>query len=146
MTFLLQNQARFIGITCASIALATSGHSQTPSAIAGQWRGDDGKAIITIAPCGSEQMCGRIARVLVAQPAGGARDTHNPNAALRSRPLVGVTILNGLRRDGNRWTGRGYSPQEGREFNATATVTGNRMAVRGCVAMFCRTVNWTRVE
>lgn len=59
---------------------------------------------------------------------------------------MGVQVLSGLTRSGNsaQWTGRGYSPEEGRNFNATVTANGNRLNVRGCVAIFCRTVVWTR--
>ena len=133
-------------VAFAGVALLpTAGGAQAGNSLAGQWRGDDGKAVITLAPCGMGKMCGRISRVLVAQPEGGARDRHNPDASLRSRPLVGVTILSDLVQSNGRWTGRGYSPEEGRNFTATVRVNGNRMDVRGCVAVFCRTVGWTRV-
>ena len=119
-----------------------------PANIAGQWRTDDNKAIITVAPCttGSAAHCGRITRMLGPQPAGGVHDENNPNAALRSRPVLGITILNTLTRRGNRWTGAGYSPEEGRNFNATLSTEGNRLNVRGCVAIFCRNLQWTRVS
>ena len=140
-------------------ALITSGAvAQTPStagSITGTWRTDDNRAIITIGPCsaasaatapGNAQLCGRISRFLVAEPAGGARDGNNPNRTLRSRSLLGVQVLSGLSRDGTRWTGSGYSPEEGRNFRATVTPNGNRLTVRGCVAIFCRTVEWTRAR
>lgn len=120
--------------------------AQAPGSIAGNWRADNGRAIITIAPCsnGSAQMCGRISRFLVPEPEGGARDTNNPDRSLRSRPLLGVQIFSNLSRDGNSWSGRGYSPEDGRHFNATLTTEGNRLSVRGCVAIFCRTRVLTR--
>ncbi len=132
----------------ALFALALPASAQQATGIAGRWRTDDGKAVITVAPCaaGSVQLCGRISRFLVAEPEGGARDTNNPNRALRSRPLMGVQVLTNLTRDGNAWTGRGYSPEEGRNFNATVRVDGGRLNVRGCVAVFCRTVVWTRAS
>lgn len=131
----------------ATLALALPASAQQASGdIAGRWRTDDGKAVITIAPCttGGATLCGRISRFLVAEPAGGARDTHNPDRSLRSRPLMGVQVLSTLSRDGQRWTGRGYSPEEGRHFNATVRVQNGQLNVRGCVAVFCRTVVWTR--
>lgn len=91
-------------------------------------------------------MCGRISRFLVAEPAGGARDGNNPDRSLRTRPLMGVAVLTNLAREGNAWTGRGYSPEEGRNFNATVRVENGRLNVRGCVAVFCRTVVWTRAS
>jgi uncharacterized protein (DUF2147 family) len=130
----------------ALLALALPASAQRGGSIAGRWRTDDGKAVITVAPCsaGATTMCGRISRFLVAEPAGGARDGNNPDRALRTRPLMGVQILSNLTREGNSWTGRGYSPEEGRNFNATVRVENGRLNVRGCVAVFCRTVVWTR--
>lgn len=130
----------------ATLALALPAAAQDSGSIAGRWRTDDGKAVITIAPCttGGTTLCGRISRFLVAEPAGGARDTNNPDRSLRSRPLMGVQVLSNLSREGQRWTGRGYSPEEGRHFNATVRVENGRLNVRGCVAVFCRTVVWTR--
>jgi uncharacterized protein (DUF2147 family) len=135
-------------VAASLAALALPVAAQQASTVAGRWRTDDGKAVITVAPCstGSVQLCGRISSFLVPEPAGGARDTHNPNRALRTRPLLGVAVLTNLTREGNAWTGRGYSPEEGRNFNATVRVDGGRLNVRGCVAVFCRTVVWARAS
>ncbi len=119
----------------------------TAPAIAGNWRTDDGKAVITVAPCraGGATYCGRITRFLVAEPAGGALDSNNPNRELRTRPLLGGQVRSNLAMSGTAWSGRGYSPEEGRNFNVTATpLPAGRLRIRGCVAVFCRTVVWTR--
>lgn len=116
-----------------------------PTSITGRWQTDDGKAIVAVAPCGGA-MCARIERFLVPEPRGGARDDKNPDKALRTRPLLGVQILSNLKADGKAWKGRGYSPEEGRNFNATVTADGNKLNVRGCVTIICRTVVWTRTR
>ncbi len=132
----------------ASLAIAAipavTAMASAPS-IAGRWATDDGKAIMEIAPCGAAH-CAKIARFLVAQPASGARDGKNPDKALRSRPLLGLNVMTGLTPDGAAWKGKGYSPEEGRNFNATLTPNGNKLTVKGCVAVFCRTVTWTRAR
>ncbi len=112
----------------------------------GRWRTDDGKAVIEFAPCGAGVSCGRIARFLVPEPAGGARDGKNGNAALRDRRLVGLAIFTDLKADGKAWKGKGYSPEEGRNFNATITPGADALTVRGCVAVFCRTAKMTRMR
>lgn len=129
----------------ASILTVSAASASTPAPIAGRWQTDDGKAIVEVAPCGNA-LCAKIARFLVAQPAGGARDGKNPDKALRTRPLLGLPILSGLRADGNAWTGKGYSPEEGRNFKATVTTSGNKLNLKGCVAVFCRNVAWTRAK
>jgi uncharacterized protein (DUF2147 family) len=137
----------FTVLALAAIAVATGpAGAQAGGDIAGHWRTDDGKAIITVAPCGAggAQMCGRISRILVAQPAGGARDRNNRDTALADRPLLGVAVLSNLRRDGAAWVGSGYSPDAGRNFTARVTTDRGQLQVRGCVGPFCRTVLWPR--
>ncbi|MFM6854125.1 MAG: DUF2147 domain-containing protein [Sphingopyxis sp.] len=137
-----------MAIAMAGAALPSAAGSQSATDIAGRWLTNDGKAIITIAPCGNGPAhCGRITRLTGAQPAGGARDGNNPDAALRTRPVIGITVLSNLNRSGTQWTGRGYSPEEGRNFTATVSATGgNGLRVRGCVSVFCRTLDWTRTN
>lgn len=129
-------------------ALATTGSAQTSTSIQGRYRTDDNNAIITVAPCtvGAAALCGRLTRFLRPEVAGDGLDSNNPDSSLRRRPLVGIAVLTNLRRDGNAWSGRGYSPEEGRNFNATVTPHGSQLRVRGCVAIFCRTVEWTRLS
>jgi uncharacterized protein (DUF2147 family) len=136
---------RYTLAAAAAVLLTTSTTAASPSAIAGRWKTDDGKAIMEIAPCGPA-LCAKIAKFLVAEPAGGARDDKNPDKALRSRPLIGVNVLTGLVANGNGWTGKGYSPEEGRHFKANVSVAGNKLTLKGCVAVFCRTVGWTRAK
>lgn len=135
-----------LALLVAACALAAPAAAQAPGTVTGNWRADNGRAVITIAPCssGSAALCGRISRFLVPEPEGGARDSNNPDRALRNRSLLGVQVFSNLTRDGNSWTGRGYSPEDGRHFNATLTTEGNRLNVRGCVAIFCRTRVMTR--
>lgn len=136
-----------ITMALATIALTATGSAQTSASIQGRYRTDDGNAIITVAPCaaGSAALCGRISQFLNPTLVN-ARDGNNPDANLRRRQLVGISILSNLTRDGSAYTGRGYSPEEGRNFNATVTPRGNQLRVRGCVAIFCRTVEWTKVS
>lgn len=129
--------------------VATTALAQSVAPIGGRWRTEDGRAVIAIGPCttGGAAMCGRISRFLVPEPAGGALDGNNPDRALRSRPLLGAAILTNLTPRGGAWHGRGYSPADGRNFNATVTLlVGDRLRVRGCVAVFCRTQVWTRAS
>lgn len=136
----------FVAITLTIAALtAVAASASAPVPIAGRWQTDDGKAIIEIAACGNA-MCGKISRFLVAEPAAGARDGKNPDKALRTRPLLGVQLLSGLRAENGVWKGKGYSPEEGRNFNATVSTVGNKLNLKGCVAVFCRSVSWTRAN
>ncbi|MEY4269151.1 MAG: hypothetical protein RLZZ58_367 [Pseudomonadota bacterium] len=141
------NRFYAVGAVCTAITLAAASttHAAGTSPLLGKWATDDGKAIMEIVPCGKAH-CARIARFLVPQPAGGARDTNNPDKALRNRLLIGVNVLTGLVPDGKVWKGKGYSPEEGRNFNATVAVNVNTLNLKGCVAVFCRSVVWKRAK
>ena len=113
------------------------------SSVEGNWKTDDGKSVIQFYKCGA-QMCGKIARFLVPEPKGGALDDKNPDKALRSRKLLGLRIFWNLAPAKARFKGKGYSPEDGREFNAEVWREGNGLKVKGCVLMFCRTANFTK--
>jgi uncharacterized protein (DUF2147 family) len=118
--------------------------AQSGAGLAGEWRTDDNTAIIRFAPCG-QTMCGSIARFIGNTPAGQL-DENNPDRALRSRRVLGLSIFTGLTRNGNAWVGRGYDPKQGRNFNVTLTPAAARLTVRGCVAVFCQTKIFTRAS
>ncbi len=112
-----------------------------PASITGRWTTGDGKAVVEITSCGATH-CGKIQRLLVKEPVGGAKDTENPNKALRSRKLIGIPVLWSLKASDDGWTGKGYAPEEGRHVTATITRAGANLKVKGCVKIFCRTAIW----
>lgn len=83
-------------------------------------------------------------------PAEAARtDEHNPDAALRSRPLLGITILHGFTYAGDHvWKGGTiYDPNSGNTYKSTMTLLDrNTLKVRGFIglSMFGRSDTWTR--
>ena len=114
-----------------------------PASIAGDWKTNDGRAIVQFYKCG-DAMCGKISRFLVPEPAGGVRDTENPEKSRRDRKLLGQRIFWNLTADGNSYEGKGYSPEDGRYFNADIRKSGNVLKIKGCVLLFCKTVNFTK--
>ena len=136
------SRALFLGVIGAAAA-GLSPVSAAPASIEGRWKVDDGTSIVTFYKCGAA-MCGRIEEFLVPEPKGGARDSENPDAAKRDRKLKGLRIFWNLTADGDSWEGKGYTPKEGRYFNADLKRAGNKIEVKGCVAIFCRTLTWTR--
>ena len=83
---------------------------------------------ISVAPCGVDSLCGRI--VWLRNPRDDAgrpkRDEMNPDAALRDRPLCGVTVLDGLLPvpdEPDKWdAGSFYDPRNGRSYGLLATL------------------------
>ncbi len=71
--------------------------------------------------------------------------------ALKNKPVVGMTILRGLRRDGDGYGGGTIlDPDEGREYRCAMALrdAGNRLEVRGFIGFpwFGRTQVWIRAN
>lgn len=114
--------------------------------IDGRWLTHNGRAIVEIGDCGA-MLCGRIARVIVPPRDGSTTDSRNPDPALRDRPMVGLPILTGLTARGGEWRGRIYDPQDGKSYRTTLRLNRDgTLRVRGCVALFCKTLTWTRAR
>jgi uncharacterized protein (DUF2147 family) len=130
----------------AAIGLA-AGPAMAAGGPDGEWLVQDGRAKVRVAPCaaGSAELCGRIVWVTAA-PDALTHDEHNPDPALRTRPILGLQMLWGFRPAGpNRWTGgKIYDPKAGKTYDSKFTVEGDRMNLSGCIMMFCKTQVWKR--
>ena len=115
--------------------------------ITGRWITAEKNAVVAIAPCG-KRLCGKIEKFLIAQPQGNdQRDVNNPDAAKRSRRLIGSAILSSFTQDGDIWRGEIYDPKKGKSYRSeirrkSATV----LEVKGCIGPFCETQEWKRVS
>ena len=124
------------------LLLLATGAASAAEPIAGRWLTGNGKAIVTIGPCGAVA-CGRVSRVLVATPGGPATDRNNPDPSLRGRPLAGLEVLSGFRWAGKDWRGRIYDPESGKSYKSIVVREPGGLKVQGCIAFFCRSQHWT---
>lgn len=143
----------------STIALATFAilwvAAATPAAAGdprGNWMTDDGKARIAIANCGGA-LCGRI--VALTEPVDPATgkprtDVNNPDAAKRTRPLVGVQIVIDMKPDTtDKWTGQVYNAEDGKTYSGSITLQDARtLTLQGCAfgGMICKNRTWTRTN
>jgi uncharacterized protein (DUF2147 family) len=125
-------------------------------AVLGYWTTQDKDAVFEIYRCGVEY-CGKIVQMdepsyppedkdLAGLP---KMDRKNPDPGLRSRKLLGLTILERFGYDGgNAWSGRVYNPEDGRTYSCKLSIDGggDRLKVRGYVGLTLlgRTQTWTR--
>jgi len=114
----------------------------------GRWIMENGKVTVQLSRCGGG-LCGRI--VGLAKPLdkkGRPKvDKENPNPSLRSRPLIGLTILSGMQAEGdNTWSGSIYNADDGRTYSSTMHLAGNRMKVKGCVVFICKSMAFRKVD
>lgn len=110
----------------------------------GEWQVKNGGARIRIDSC-VNGLWGYIS--WVREP---GTDSKNPDPAKRSRPMVGVPIVRGLKQvKPNRWQGEVYNAQNGKIYSASATLLNDdNLRIEGCVlgGLFCGGETWTRVQ
>ena len=131
----------------ASGLLALAAPALAADPIAGEWLPPDGASRVRIEPCAGKpgQMCGVVSWL----PAPKAKDLdrRNPNAALRSRPILGAPTLLGFKPAGpGKWTGgKLYDPASGKTYDGKISINGNgTLKVEGCVMMVCQAQTWKR--
>ena len=133
---------RFAFVLLLSILLPVA--ASAAEGITGEWVSQDGKGIVTIAPCG-KALCGHITRLTdKAKTEGPTTDNNNPDPALRNRSLVGVQVLFDFKDQGDgKWQGKIYYPFQGRTYRAYISRNpGRSLKVQGCWLVICRTVQW----
>ena len=139
---------RHLAAICAAHLLAlVAAPLAAAEPVAGTWVTASRDGVVQIGPCGPS-LCGRLVRFLVTPPDGpGQRDVNNPNRALRSRPLLGSTILSGFKADGEVWRGTIYDPKSGKSYRSILKRVGkDRLEVKGCIGPFCQTQVWRRAD
>ena len=143
------------GVSFASVVLLAvplSAAAERPSDAAhGYWLTENHKAIVRIAPCGTDT-CGRM--VWVESPVDEAgqpkRDDNNADVAKRTRPICGLELVGGLMKTDNGAWGNGwvYNPQDGSTYSAEIrALSPSELEVRGYlgVSLLGKSQVWTRV-
>jgi len=68
----------------------------------------------------------------------------------KGKPVIGMTILTGLKKEGDNVYGGGkiLDPNNGKTYNAKVTVIdgGRKLEMRGSILFFGRTQTWLRVN
>ncbi len=131
----------------AVLFLASASPALAADPIAGRWVTEDKDAVISIGKCGAST-CGRIARFLVTPPDGAdQRDINNPDAALRTRKLLGLPILTSFKEESSLWRGRIYDPNTGKSYRSVIRrKSANVLEVKGCIGPFCQTQIWRKAR
>jgi uncharacterized protein (DUF2147 family) len=142
--------ARF-GIAVAAIALllgTVAVHAQGAEPV-GTWLTEKGDARVKVTKCGSG-ICGVIVGLKdPIDPATGHPqvDDKNPNPALRTRPVIGLSLFIGMRPSGpGRWSGQIYNADDGGTYVSHVSFAGgDALRVEGCLGVFCGGETWSRV-
>jgi uncharacterized protein (DUF2147 family) len=141
--------ARTVGglfLVGAGLTTATAG---TPE---GLWYAEGGAAQVEVSKCGPA-LCAKVVWLRSPFDENGCelRDVRNVNQRLRARPIEGLLLFEGLEQsseDPNVWTGGTvYDPTSGRTYRCRLSVDGDRLHLRGYLAVpiLGRTTTWIRV-
>ena len=116
------------------------------SGVMGDWVGPTG-SVVRIEACGP-QVCARLVKITADAPV--KVDAHNPDPALRTRPLCGMNIGTGFRQvdPGKLEDGHLYDPVSGKTYKGTITADGDELKLHGYVgiSMLGRTEKWKRID
>jgi uncharacterized protein (DUF2147 family) len=112
--------------------------------VEGEWLTQAGTAKVRISPCAAkpDRICG-----LVTWMQTPSNDTRNPNAALRSKPIVGSALIRDFKQAGpGRWNGgKIYNPEDGKTYDSKISLNANgTLKVEGCILMVCQAQTWRR--
>lgn len=129
----------------AVIFLFAAFASAQSAGVLGDWKTKAG-SIVRIELCGSP-VCMRIVQPL--NTAGSTTDSHNPDPALRNRPLCNLQIGSGfnLTDPDHATSGALYDPKSGKTYRGNLTAEGATLHLRGYIgiSLFGASENWTRV-
>jgi len=122
--------------------------------VVGLWAGDDSLLRISATGDGLSMVIVALKDPLylpdetVGEPGAFRLDDNNPDAGLRTRPLLGLDLLSDYAFDGRRWQGRIYDPKSGNIYASRMEREGPRLKMRGYIGvpMLGRTQYFERVD
>jgi len=135
----------------AALLLALARPASADDSLLGRWVTPGASAVVELARCAeASTICGTVRWLWeAADDRGRPRlDSQNADAKLRTRPLLGLTILAGLvPRAGGGWEGSIYNPEDGQTYRAILGRRGaDSLVVEGCVLFVCRKQIWRKAS
>jgi uncharacterized protein (DUF2147 family) len=140
------------GLLAVALALSHPVHAALAAdPTFGDWLTAAGDGKVRVEPCAANpaEACGSLVwfRVPPDTPPGPPHDAHNPDPALRNRPLQGILIIRDFtRKSAGDWVdGKIYDPHDGRTYRSKMSIAPDgTLKVSGCVLVFCKAQTWTR--
>jgi uncharacterized protein (DUF2147 family) len=142
---------RFLSLLLFTFLLSTlAAKAQSENAIVGVWYNTEKTAQVEILKKGST-FIGKIIWLKDPNPGGKpAVDKFNPNSKLKSRPLMGLNLLEGLTYSSGIWEdGTIYDPKTGKTYSCQLSIKSPViLEVKGYIgfSLIGRTVEWTKVK
>ena len=143
---------RRILLAAAAILALAGAESARAADPLGNWLTQTGGSRIRIADCGGA-LCGTI--VWLKEPTDPdtgkpKTDKNNSDATKRSRPLIGVQIVLGMKPAGaGKWARQVYNAEDGKTYSGNLTFSGGgSLQLQGCAlgGLVCKSQTWTKVN
>lgn len=135
----------------ASALLTVSAYAQTTPTLEGTWLTQSGEAKIKITKTGEIYNGAIVWLKTPLNEEGKAKVDHkNPDVKLRSRPVMGLNLISGFKKAGEKKydNGKIYDPKEGKLYSCTINMRDDKaIDVRGYVgiSLLGKTQVWYRV-
>lgn len=132
------------------LVFAVQAKAQSENKVLGLWYNTEKTAQVEIIKSGAD-FIGKIVWLKEPNPNGKpATDEENPDSKLKQRPLMGLSLLKGLRYSGGMWKGGEiYDPKTGKTYSCEVKLKSDSiLEVKGYIgfSFVGRTVEWTRVK
>lgn len=119
--------------------------------IEGKWKTIDdesgkAKSIVEIWKKADGKYYGKISQLLIKPEHANCIECKDDR---KNKPLVGMEIIRGLKKDGAEFTGGSITdPKNGKSYKCTITRDGNKLNVRGYkgISIIGRTQTWQKVD
>ena len=141
-------------LASALLASAVTAMAQTDTPI-GTWQTIDDhtgqpKALVQISQDGNGELNGKVIKGLGANDQPERRCTECTDAR-KDQPILGMTIINSMKKDGDAWDhGQILDPENGKVYKCRMHLedSGNKLVVRGYVgvALLGRSQTWVRQQ
>lgn len=116
----------------------------------GRWKTIDDetgkpKSVVEITQAANGTLQGKVVQILHSER-GPNPKCDKCKGANKGKPIIGMTILWGLRPSGGTWAGGTIlDPAKGSDYKAKARmIDANKLGVSGCLAFICREQTWVR--
>lgn len=133
-----------------ALLLSTAAHARSDAPV-GVWLNDQRDTKVRVVECGNN-LCATVVwlgKPISPETGKPKTDVNNPDPAKRSRPLIGLTVMSGMKPNGdNKWSGSIYNADDGKTYSAhIEPQSGSVIKVAGCVlGVLCKTTTWTKSD
>jgi len=142
---------KYLSLLLIFTAFSLTGFSQGKDAILGKWVNSTGEAHIEVTKR-ADKYFGKIVWLKEPKDEKGVTktDIKNPEANLRSKPILGLEILKDFIYEDGKWTdGKIYDPKSGKTYSCNMNLKSNgELNMRGYigVSLLGRSETWKRVK